>query len=255
LAEAAAFRLLGLVSLFRLGFLIFDSECGLGGVLSATRKAALARRDVSSGLKSSSDFFSSMGASVMESEKLRISKIEAARRQLECAIELWFMEKDEVSVHTLAAAAYQLVHDLKNAKKLEVRLLYDSPMFKDAEDRKRWISLIKRPVNFFKHADNDAEETLEFSPRASMGFIVAAASGLRLLGERSSYHVNAFMFWLVINRPHWITPNFRKLYEDRIGVDTLQEFKVIPKRDFLEVFHRASAATHEIAAQLIPVGN
>jgi hypothetical protein len=49
----------------------------------------------------------------MNDQKLRIYKIEAARRQLDSAIELWFLDKDEVSVHTLAAAAYQLVHDLK----------------------------------------------------------------------------------------------------------------------------------------------
>jgi hypothetical protein len=60
----------------------------------------------------------------MNDQKLRISKIEAARRQLDSAIELWFLDKDEVSVHTLVAAAYQLVHDLKEHKGLARELLY-----------------------------------------------------------------------------------------------------------------------------------
>ena len=50
--------------------------------------------------------------------KLRISKIEAARRQLDSAIELWFLDKDEVSVHTLAAAAYQLVRQRNDQRRI-----------------------------------------------------------------------------------------------------------------------------------------
>jgi hypothetical protein len=168
----------------------------------------------------------------MNDQKLRISKIEAARRQLDTAIELWFLDKDEVSVHTLAAAAYQLVHDLKEHKGLARELLYDSAMIKD-EYRKQWIKVIKKPMNFFKHADNDPEEALEFSPLGSIGFIMGAASGLRFLGEQSSHTVAAFTIWLVVNKPNWITPKFRKLREERVGIDELQEFKLVPKCDFL----------------------
>jgi hypothetical protein len=143
----------------------------------------------------------------MNDQKLRISKIEAARRQLDSAIELWFLDKDEVSVHTLAAAAYQLVHDLKEHKGLARELLYESAMIKD-EYRKQWIKVIKKPMNFFKHADNDPEEALEFSPLGSIGFIMGAASGLRFLGEQTSHTMGAFTIWLVVNKPNWITPKF-----------------------------------------------
>ena len=34
---------------------------------------------------------------------VRVSKLNAARRQLDCAIEMWFADKDEVAIHTLAA--------------------------------------------------------------------------------------------------------------------------------------------------------
>ena len=89
---------------------------------------------------------------LVRDEKQQISKIEAARRQLDCAIELWFCDKDEVSIHTLAAAAYQIIHDLK-MKRGELRdLLYDSDMIKD-KYRNQPIKVIKRPQNFFKHAD------------------------------------------------------------------------------------------------------
>ena len=35
-------------------------------------------------------------------------------------------------------------------------------MIKD-EYRKQWIKVIKKPMNFFKHADNDPEEALELA--------------------------------------------------------------------------------------------
>jgi hypothetical protein len=45
---------------------------------------------------------------------IHISKFDAAKRQLETAIRLWFHSGDPVSVHTLAAASHQLLHDLGN---------------------------------------------------------------------------------------------------------------------------------------------
>jgi hypothetical protein len=44
--------------------------------------------------------------------KLKLSKLDCARRQLELAIELYFMERDPVSIHTLAGAARQLIEDI-----------------------------------------------------------------------------------------------------------------------------------------------
>ena len=37
-------------------------------------------------------------------QKLHVTKLDAARRQLETAITLWFHDGDPVSIHTLAAA-------------------------------------------------------------------------------------------------------------------------------------------------------
>ena len=51
-----------------------------------------------------------------EAEGIRVSKLDAARRQLDCAIELWFADKDAVSTHGLAAAAHQIIHDTNRKK-------------------------------------------------------------------------------------------------------------------------------------------
>jgi hypothetical protein len=188
----------------------------------------------------------------MNDGRQSISKVEAAQRQLNCAVELWFADGDELSIHTLAAAAYQLVHDLKEHKGVARTLLYDATMIKP-EQRKKWIDHLKKPVNFSKHADNDPDDVLEFNPRLNIGFLMAAAAGLRLLGAPTSDVVNALIFWIVVNKPNWATEKFRKLYEERLGIDNLQEFKLVPKRDFLKIYLRGSNAINEIDMGNIPL--
>lgn len=47
---------------------------------------------------------------------MHISKLEAARRQLEAAIRLFFLNGDPVAIHTLTGAARGLLGDLSHAE-------------------------------------------------------------------------------------------------------------------------------------------
>jgi hypothetical protein len=47
---------------------------------------------------------------------LRIGKLDAARRQLQTAIALWFDERDPVAIHTLSVAAYEIVHTISKQR-------------------------------------------------------------------------------------------------------------------------------------------
>ena len=89
-------------------------------------------------------------------------------------------DKDDVSIHTLAAAAHQIIHDI-NQQKCGEELLFDSAVIKD-EYRDEFISLVKTPMNFFKHADRDAEEILEFPPISSIMLMMFSIMGLEKLG-------------------------------------------------------------------------
>jgi hypothetical protein len=93
----------------------------------------------------------------------KISKLDAARRQLETAIRLYFSEADPVSIHTLMSAAYQVLMDLN-------RIQHGSPMIKDAipmwvrpDATKEARAKLNEAANFFKHADHDHNDILEFS--------------------------------------------------------------------------------------------
>jgi hypothetical protein len=69
-----------------------------------------------------------------------------ARRQLRTAIRLWFDDGDPVSIHTLAAAAYEILHTLARRKGAE-DLLFDAHLIKD-EYRSIWVKALRSHAVF-----------------------------------------------------------------------------------------------------------
>ena len=51
-----------------------------------------------------------------EMAKINVSKVEAARRQIDVAIHMLFSEEDPLAIHTLAGAAFQILRDLADKK-------------------------------------------------------------------------------------------------------------------------------------------
>lgn len=47
---------------------------------------------------------------------LFINKLEAARRQIDAAIRMFLSNEDEIAIHTLAAAGYQILRDVKKSR-------------------------------------------------------------------------------------------------------------------------------------------
>lgn len=174
--------------------------------------------------------------------KVKISKIEGARRQIDCAITLWFLDGDEVSIHTLAAAAHQVIHDLKTHNGGTTKLLYDSALVKD-EHRKQWKKLLKDASNSFKHADKDPNPTgeIEFSPFGNLMFLVFTIMGLGDLGEKTSLPMNALVSWLAVNEPDLISVEFRKRLTERSGIEDFEDIKRFPKAEFFNCYMNISA--------------
>ena len=92
-----------------------------------------------------------------------ISKLEAAQRQLDCAIRLWFVDEDNLAIHTLAYAACCLLHDLLEEQKREVLRKFEaSQKFGEVP-------------NFLKHADRDPGYALRFHSKQSVRITLAFA--------------------------------------------------------------------------------
>jgi hypothetical protein len=165
-----------------------------------------------------------------------VGKLDAARRQLMVAIRLWFYEEEPVSTHTLAHASYEIIHVVSKQRNPSRRdLLFDALMIKD-EYRKEFAEFIKKPGNFFKHADRDGELVLEFRPALTELYLLFSIIGVELCGEQHTAEESAYITWLKLHKPDILTDFGRKQLEKAVPVDQLPDARRIPKREFLDAF-------------------
>ena len=112
-----------------------------------------------------------------------------------------------------------------------------------------WVSLNKKPVNFFKHADNDADGIIEFSPSGSVMFMLFSLLGLQAIGEQTNDVDDSLTTWIAVHEPNLLREDYlredylREDYRNRLAksvpLDVLAHLRTIPKRDFLQAFFRA----------------
>jgi hypothetical protein len=173
--------------------------------------------------------------------KLVVTKLDAARRQLETAISLYFHDGDPVSAHTLAAAARQVIEDL-NTKSAGTPMMQDDPSIVP-EYKKAVKKLFADAENFFKHAKRDPTDTHFFVPQLTEAFILDATEKYVELAHERRPLFDVFFYWMVFRQPQC----FKKSFVDKL-------FQTMPanvlrgmgKREFfnilLPIFHRTSSA-------------
>ncbi len=166
--------------------------------------------------------------------KETIKKIEAAQRQLDAAITLWFRDGDSVAIHTLACSAYQIIHDINRHRKGR-DLLLDSLVIKD-EYRRDFISFMKGSYNFFKHAasDPDPEGTVEFQPILTELFILFSILGLELCGIKNNLTRWTFIFYNGLHNPNILTEQGRKLILQNVPPEEIDDARKLAKANFFD---------------------
>jgi hypothetical protein len=165
---------------------------------------------------------------------LTLTKIDAATRQLNTAIEMWFAEDDVVSTHTLACAAYQLVHDV-NASRGGPELIYDSICFKD-EFRNKAVQHLRREYDFFRHADRIREATIDFDDTHTEPFLLFGCYGLEALGVTPDVVRGAMAIYYAVRNPAHLTAIGRERFVDSIPIDTIEAVKIAPRKQFFEAY-------------------
>jgi hypothetical protein len=171
-----------------------------------------------------------------------VTKLDAARRQLDTAIELWFHDKDEVSILTLSYAAYEVIHTVSKKRGRKQPLIFDSDVVKP-EFRRLLASHIKKAPNFFKHADHDSEGTVEFKPVMSEILFIFSIMGLQSIGISSNDYELAFSWWFNLTRPNLLSKHGRELIAKSLPVDAIAEVKGLAKSEFFEQFLQARRST------------
>jgi hypothetical protein len=145
-----------------------------------------------------------------------ITKIDAAERQLDTAIKLFFENIDRLSSYTLAAASQEITNDLCDKKKSE---LFRSELerlgephkvrlsFRDeleirikTEHHKEAFRLIKKNINFLKHADKDPNETIEEISIKELSLVIFfSIRNFNLLTKRRTRAMDVFLAWFSAN--------------------------------------------------------
>lgn len=168
----------------------------------------------------------------------KVTKIDAARRQLATAITLWFTGGDTVSIYTLSHAAYEIIHALSRDKRNR-DLLFDSIIIKD-EYRSEFAAHLVKPANFFKHARRDRFDnpTIEFYPVVSEMFFMYSVIGIELSNLQLNDEEAAFVNWFCFNNPEMLTEKGRKVFADAPPVEALSEIRSLAKKEFFQIYLR-----------------
>jgi hypothetical protein len=164
---------------------------------------------------------------------LKVSKTDAARRQIETAIRLWFFSGDPVSIHTLAAAAHQVLHDIGKGRGFPTALRNLPGVRPEAIKRLR--KLVSRYENFFKHADHDADALLDFNPEATEVFLLDAVTTYESLTQEVVPILSTFKAWMFLQNPKLMEEKAKLALDKKLdgaGID----FKSIPKAEFFTEF-------------------
>lgn len=162
----------------------------------------------------------------------QVSKLDVARRQLETAIRLFFYEGDFVSIHTLAAASFNVLHDLTHQAGEQKKSMRDDVLAYVKEDKKRWfVQELRKPENFMKHADRDASETLAFDPQISELFLIDAVRCYWSITGEKTLLTQAYFLWFMIEHPDiFVVPDE---YRQKLSVGSSLT-QGIPKSTLLE---------------------
>ena len=149
---------------------------------------------------------------------LRLSKLETARRQLDTAIALFFEDRDPVAIHTLAAAAHQVLHDLCLKSGLEPTLR--NPKSLDEETRKKYFLGLTTPENYFKHADRDSDKSLLFVTETTQ-FMMFDATSLYFNLAKSITREMQTIFFYCTKKYSWIAsmPSLETTLRDLPALD------------------------------------
>jgi hypothetical protein len=134
-----------------------------------------------------------------EKEIIEIRKLDAAKRQLDAAVRIFFNGEDAIAIHTLVGAASIVLFDL--LEKQKPKEAWEHKIAESTNSTIRQVLGIARHAqNFFKHADSDSDKILPFNQRDTeqLLFVCTLNCG-NLAGkdERLSVEQGIFQLWYI----------------------------------------------------------
>lgn len=133
---------------------------------------------------------------------VKLNKLEAASRQLDLAIYLYFNTDDCISVHTLAYAACEILDVLLKANGLQTFTDVKADLIKP-EYQEEAARLLSDAANFFKHGARDSNAVLEFAPAVNEGLLTIGAWALKSLGRPYTPNRLTYLMWARAHLPQY----------------------------------------------------
>lgn len=146
----------------------------------------------------------------------KIGKVETVRRQLEAAATMVLDGYDLVPVHTILHAAQTIIRDVAKSRSIVLALDRGLEEFVLPEYLEEARKLFRKPGNFFKHADRDADEELELPDiqhnDATLSWAIIGFSEIDKMTDR----MGTFLAW-------WqgMNPRLLKACPQRINAEAL----------------------------------
>jgi hypothetical protein len=165
-----------------------------------------------------------------------VTKLDAAARQLDTAITLYFQEGDPVPIHTLACAAHQVVHNI-NRHSNGPELLFDV-LSREKRDPQISKAFLHKQYNFFKHADNDPCPNcgIRFDPKLTEIFMLSAIQGISFISGSINQKQSAFVVYLQLHNEFLFSHETCYLRVQDLSADVLEELRGLKKNKFFREF-------------------
>ena len=149
----------------------------------------------------------------MDQRKIKVSKLDVVRTQVETAIRLYFACGDPVSIHTLGAASFQILVDLDNHGPQTGTLLDAVKRQVKPEYVKEVLKMFAEPENFFKHADRDPEVLLEFPLSEPEFYLWECVAKYQELAGNDTPLMQVYRTWFMAHNSHVLYPAMRTLVQ------------------------------------------
>jgi hypothetical protein len=184
-----------------------------------------------------------------------ITKTDAAERQLNTAIRLFFENRDHLSSYTLAAASREVTDDVIHNQRseiyqrelarvgdpLKVRLSYreELELHIKPEFHKNFFKLDHKWQNFLKHADKDTDAEIEPIKTKHLALIIMfAIKNYALLTQHWTTEMGTFFAWFAVAEPKLVNSASEDEMTNKVIAELRSSISVDPyDRNTLEAIY------------------
>lgn len=168
----------------------------------------------------------------------QLTKLNAAKREINAAIRMFFIEEDPIAIHAVVAGGLQIISDLavKKGKSLGIESFLNSII---EERRDEFRQLMRQPQNFLKHADRKDDETatLEYNVESVEIFLVLASQAFRDFTGKHTPETRIFSTWFLIHNPSVIAEGDPLAKQAHYKIGNGKALNRQPKSFFLETLN------------------